>query len=555
MSSEHNHAIISLSDYRREDMAMNGQHPMNGENSPLHTQSIQGIASAIHKKLLGSHDPDIVALKGSFENLTCGIGLQTEENTRKEENNWHTIIFFIIYLITLLVSVFKGVDKTNDGNDTIDDVEQTIDEKINCFEASLHTYNYDSDEAKEILAMIKSFLEMVRPSILGSNSNTPIHQHISNIESDSFDDYVSISDVNLSSTSLLSNLSISDDESFVTSNDSLSERAFPTKESNIEEYALVSVYQDEILLSLDRETFYQMVDELVKTNINRLKTDEINIPGNIENELSPMLVDLKNILHDYKSEESWALQYRKQKRKIAKLIHPDRQKNKKAAALIAPIIIHSLFEGIDKLIERLDSNKLLNTYDAEVESFFKDIWQSMKESAEKMKWIEKQIKEMTVFHQEASDQIEKMGEEIKQISADYRRMFEETKKANKAMEEILKRQDIIIEKAKASSKEVEMALEESKRYRLMNDIRMYHSKKEFVANNKSIQASKDNIYKKLSMMDAILDKREITAFEDISNDSPPNPHQFFTGQISGANQYPEASHHIAKNSVTSTNQR
>jgi tRNA nucleotidyltransferase/poly(A) polymerase len=206
----------------------------------------------------------------------------------------------------------------------------------------------------------------------------------------------------------------------------------PTKESNIEEYALVSVYQDEILLRLDRETFYQMVDELVKTNINRLKSDEINIPGDIEKKLLPMLVELENILHDYKSEELWALQYRRQKRKIAKLIHPDTQKNKKAAALIAPIIIHSLFEGIDKLIEKLDSNKLLNTYDAEVESFFKDIWQSMKESTEKMKWLEKQIKEMTLFHQEASEQIEKMGEEIKQISADYRRMFEETKKSKQS---------------------------------------------------------------------------------------------------------------------------
>jgi hypothetical protein len=198
-------------------MAMNGQHPMNGENSPLHTQPIQGIASAIHKKLLDSHDPDIVALKESFENLTCGIGLQTEENTLKEEDSWHTIIFFIIYLITLLVSVFKSVDKTNDGNDTIDDVEQTIDEKINCFEESLHAYDYNSDEAKEILAMIESFLEMVslRLSILGSNGNTPTNHHISNIESDNSDDYVNISDVNLSSTSLSSNLSISYDESFV----------------------------------------------------------------------------------------------------------------------------------------------------------------------------------------------------------------------------------------------------------------------------------------------------------------------------------------------------
>jgi hypothetical protein len=77
------------------------------------------------------------------------------------------------------------------------------------------------------------------------------------------------------------------------------------------------------------------------------------------------------------------------------------------------------------------------------------------------------------------------------------------------MEEILKRQDIIIEKAKASSKEVEIALEESKRYRLMNDIRMYHSKKEFVADNKSIQVSKENIYKKLSMVNAILDPHKL----------------------------------------------
>jgi hypothetical protein len=58
--------------------------------------------------------------------------------------------------------------------------------------------------------------------------------------------------------------------------------------------------------------------------------------------------------------------------------------------------------------------------------------------------------------------------------------------ASLELEELVKAHGITVEKTKALSEEIETVLEESKHYRLMHNLLMYHSKKEFTANNKSI---------------------------------------------------------------------
>ena len=139
-----------------------------------------------------------------------------------------------------------------------------------------------------------------------------------------------------------------------------------------------------------------------------------------------------------------------------------------------------------------------------------------------------------------------MDEQIAEINERCQTMLDELKKAHQEMKELLRSHNITVINTKVASKEIETVLKESQQLRLMSDLMSHHHEKKISENNKSIQASKDNIYKKISMVNAILGKHEITAFEDISNDPPPSPHQFFTGQISEANQYPEASHHIVK---------